>query len=417
MTGHNEKDAPRKSPEKASGPDGNPSRAAPAGLRWLIPQSSYGWALLTALLLTAWFLTGNVIVGGRQAENNAAPSAKDTKTATAKPPETASTFSVQTRLSTARTRRAELSLRGRTEADAHVEVKAQTAGVVELIHKGKGTRVPQGALLCLIEAGPRNAEVARAEATLAQATHRYTASRKLARKGHVSETRLLTDKADRDAARAALDKARLDLAYTKITAPFSGFVEAQPAKPGDYLQVGGTCATLVKLDPLLVRANVPEADVSKLKPGQSANARLVTGQTVSGKIRYISSVAEAKTRTFKIEIEIANPRYRLRDGVTAAITLPLATDRAHFLPPSLLVLDDTGRVGARLVDAGGVVRFHPLEILSNDKDGVWVSGLPETAQIITVGQDYVREGQKVQAEKGPPLEGPPTHAAALKTQE
>ncbi len=405
--------SPNKTDKGAAGDSADPQRRPSPGL--LIPRSSYGWALLTSLLLAGWFVTGTVSIGGRQnpqqpqpASESRAPDTSSTGTTSRK---ASGSFAVRTRLSVARPRQATLALRGRTEATAQIAVKAQTAGVVEAIHEGKGQRVAKGTLLCRIATGTRQAELDRARAALARANQRYQASRALARKGHVSKNRLLADRAERDAARAALEKARLDLAYTRITAPFAGIIEAQPAKPGDYLQIGGTCAVLVKLDPLLLRADVSETDISQLRPGQRAHARLATGQRVRGKIRFISSVADARTRTFKIEIEVANPDDRLKHGVTASITLPLASRPAHFLPPSLLVLDTAGRVGVKLVDAAGRVVFRPVNVLQHGKNGVWVAGLPERAQVVTVGQDYVRDGQQVKAEPGPPLPAPPANPA------
>ena len=395
-----------------------------------VPARPLSWAGLILVMLVLWFLSGLAGRKGpdsRQASGPTPPlnppmtgsASRPAPPAQEPPPDTTNqsggSFYVSTALSKAHLRQARLSLRGRTEADAKVNIKAQTAGIVKAIHHGKGTVVAKGTLLCRLEAGSRRAEIARAQAALALATQRFHASRRLHRKGHVSRTRLLTDKAERDRARAALVRARLDLAYTNITAPFRGFIEAQPAKPGDYLQVGSTCATLVKLDPLVIRANVPETDVGQLTPGQPARAHLITGQTVRGKLRYISAVADPQTRTFRIEIAVANRNYRLKDGVTATISLPLGQERAHFLPPSVLVLDERGQTGIRLIENGNIVRFRPVKILSNSRQGVWAGGLPERVEVITAGQDYVRHGQKVRVKKGPPLAGPPPHWAALET--
>ena len=361
---------------------------------WIIPRNTYGWAVLITLLIAAWFLTGQVVVGGRKAEH----AAQNTPSAQSSSSEAASKqtpFAVQTLLSTAKLREAVLELRGHTQADAKVQVRAQTSGVVKQIHDGKGQFVHAGTLLCAIEPGARKAELARARAKQAEARQKYVSTRRLHSKGHASKSSLLTEKARYEAAIAAAEKARLDLNYTQIKAPISGIVDEQPARRGDYLPISGVCATLVKLNPLIVRANVSENDVSKLHVSQNGTARLVTGETVSGRIRYISAMADPKTRTFKIELAVKNPNNRLRDGVTAVLRIPLAKSSGHFLPPSLLVLDAGGRVGVRTVDANNFIRFKPVEILSHEKNGVWVTGLAQSERIVSVGQDYVRDGQKV----------------------
>lgn len=106
--------------------------------------------------------------------------------------------------------------------------------------------------------------------------------------------------------------------------------------------------------------------------------------------------ADAATRTFRIEASLANPDGALRDGVTSVLDIPLPASRAHLLPGSALVLRDDGNVGVRAVDAGNKVVFHPVKIVADAPDGVWVAGLPDTLDLIVRGQDYVVEGASVE---------------------
>ncbi len=261
----------------------------------------------------------------------------------------------------------------------------------------KGAEVAKRTVLCKLEAGARQASLHEAAAAVERAELNYAASEKLHKRGHTGRLKVVEYKANLDAAKAAREKAELDMRRTEIRAPFKGIVEAQPAKVGDYLMVGETCAKLVALDPLIVVGHVSEREVGKLEPFMTGTAALVTGQTVTGRLRYIAPAADPKTRTFRIEIEVANPDNRLRDGVTADIRIPLSSETAHKFSPAILVLDDRGRIGVRLVEAGGKVRFRPVRILADDENGVWVAGLPETVTVITTGQDYVTDGQKVVA--------------------
>ena len=63
-----------------------------------------------------------------------------------------------------------------------------------------------------------------------------------------------------------------------------------------------------------------------------------------------------------------------------------------------MTLADDGRIGVRIVDDAKVVSFKPVEIIGGTTDGLWVAGLPDDVSIIVVGQEFVQEGQKVQAE-------------------
>ncbi len=360
----------------------------------LIPRNTYSGAMLITLLIAAWFLSGEIIIGGHKANP---PSRHPTHTAKLTVPTSTPlpAFTVQTMISTARQRDAMLQLRGHTKAEAQVQVRAQTAGIVRHIHNGKGQFVKAGTLLCALEKGVRPARLDQARAQQAEARQKYLATRRLYAKGHASKTKLLAAKARYQTAVAETERARLDLDYTQITAPIDGIIEEQPARKGAYLPVGGTCATMVRLNPLLVVAEVSENDIAKLKTGQRATAKLVTGEAVSGRIRYIAAMANPQTRTFKIEVEIRNPANRLRSGITTTLKIPLARTRGHLLPPSVLVLDANGRMGVRTVDHGNIVHFKPVKILANDKNGIWVTGLNPTERIIRIGQNYVREGQKV----------------------
>lgn len=369
--------------------EGAPSPARRRRFRW-----SYLWALLFTGLIAAWMLSGEIIIGGEpksQANTTPAPSQPTAR------PETR--FKVRVRSFVAEPREARLVVRGRTEAEARVEVRAETAGMVEAMPVAKGARVKAGTVLCRLEMGAREAALREAEAQLAQAKLDHEASEQLVLRGHTAKLTVAANKAKRDAAQAALERAQIELARTEIKAAFDGIVEEQPAKPGSYLSIGGACAKLVALDPLTVAGAVSEREVGKLKTGMTGTAKLVTGETVDGKLTYIAPAADDKTRTFRIELKIPNPDGALRDGVTSDIEIPLAAEPAHKVPPAILTLNEAGTVGVRAVEDGDTVRFRPVTILSATDNGVWVAGLPQTIDLITVGQDYVTDGQKVEAVK------------------
>ena len=133
-------------------------------------------------------------------------------------------------------------------------------------------------------------------------------------------------------------------------------------------------------------------------PGTDHRGALVQGggEAVEGVIRYIAPSADPATRTFRLELALANPAGRLRDGVTSEIEIVLDEVRAHRFSPAILALSDRGEVGVRIVDAEGLVDFVPVEIIGEERDAVWVAGLPDTVTVITVGQDYVSDGQRVE---------------------
>jgi len=122
---------------------------------------------------------------------------------------------------------------------------------------------------------------------------------------------------------------------------------------------------------------------------------LPDGRTLSGELRYISRAGQSDTRTFRVEVWIANPDGLVPEGLTTELRLPTGRTRAHRGSPAILTLDDNGVIGVKAVDAEHRVVFHPVRILGDTPDGIWLGNLPETLTLITVGQEFVRVGQQV----------------------
>lgn len=347
------------------------------------------WAALMLGAIVGWLALNTYAKKTVTAEETALQSA-NAKSSIAKP------LRVQVRRVTATSRREILTIRGRTESESMVNVRARTDGQVISLGADKGNFVKKGSVLCTLDMGTRAARLAEAEAVLAQAELDYKASATLMKRGYAPETQEAARKAKRDAALAIIKQVRIDIERTKIKAPFDGVVEDQPSKVGDLLKNGDVCAKLVSQDPILVVGEVTESEVAKLKIGMPATANLVTGEKAEGQIRFVAQMADAATRTFRVEIKVPNTERKLRSGITSQINVPLKESPAHMLAYSILSLSDNGRIGVRLVNTDNTIRFQPVTILDESKGGVWVSGLPEVARLITVGQDYVREGQTVE---------------------
>lgn len=378
---------------QGSAMDDSHDAATPPARKGFGIKKSYLLAAVFALALGLWLASGDVIIGGKTTAE-IPPIAVQNEAAAGSGP--AKLFRVRAQEFVATPRSATLLVRGRTEADIQVDVKAETAGQVVELGPSKGAEVKTGEVLCRLDTAARQSMLAQAEAAVKQAEADFDATSELARRGNAPGLRVAADRARLDAARAALAEAKLDLARTRITAPFDGVVEMQYAKIGNYLAVGGECARLVSLDPLLAVGQVPERAIGALKAGLAADVRLITGERAKGTVRFVAAAADVQTRTFRLEVAIDNPNNTLRDGLTAEITVPLAAADAHLIPPAILTLSDAGQVGVRTVLDGRKVQFVPVTLLAEEKTGIWVAGLPGRATIITVGQDFVVDGQEVE---------------------
>jgi multidrug efflux system membrane fusion protein len=355
-------------------------------------RATYLTAAVMTVLLVLWMVSGS----NKDDDNNAPPSsieaANERMNAVAEDREPSR---VRARIVEAQTYTRNLVVRGRTENKRTVIVKAETAGRIAQRPVEKGDRVEAGALLCQINTDGRDATVNEANEALNQARIDHEGALKLKAQGLVSASNIAATKARLASAEANLERARVELARVSIRAPFAGMIEDIHAEAGAFVGPGGDCATIVALDPMLLVGSVAEKGVAALTPGSTTMGLLADGREVTGTLTFIGQQSDAETRTYPIEIEIPNADYALRSGITAEIRLPVGNVAAHKISPALLALDDAGDTGIRLLDEDNRVVFQRVDILAQERDGIWLSGLPERATIITVGQEMVVPGEIV----------------------
>ena len=289
-------------------------------------------------------------------------------------------------------------LRGKTENKRTVSVKAETSGRIIDRPVERGTAVEEGDLLCQISMEDRYASLTQSREALNRAKIEYEGSLKLKERGYQSDTAIAQAKAALAAAEADLKRAEIDVQRTYIRAPFAGVVEDVHSEVGDYVSPGSACVTVVDLNPMLLVGRVAEKDVQLLKVNTQVTGVLSDGAEVEGPVSFIGAQSDPSTRTYAVEIEVPNPDYELRSGLTTEIRIPVAEVMAHKISPALFALDDEGRIGVRTVNEQGEVEFHHVSIVRDEPDGVWVAGLPEVATLITVGQELVVPGELVEVD-------------------
>ena len=201
------------------------------------------------------------------------------------------------------------------------------------------------------------------------------------------------------AAQAALALAMAERDRGVVRAPWDGIVTDVPVDVGQaaFSMAGQQIAQLMSLDPMLAVVEVAERQLAGIEVGEAAEVRLITGQTVTGEIRYVSKTASQTTRTYRVEVETRQSRrqhsrrhHRGGDGAHGA-----GAGRAHCA----LGLDLLGRRQARRAH-GRTQRdgaFVPVQPVEDEQAFMWVAGIADGARVIVQGQDFVREGQSVQA--------------------
>jgi multidrug efflux system membrane fusion protein len=352
---------------------------------WLALKPQYQWAFGIAIIVALYLATG-LLHGGKPAADALEAQAKASQVPM-----------VRVARMSAVAHEAAITLRGRTEALHQVDIRAEVDGVVQALHFEKGDRVKAGQVLCELRLNDRGARASQAQAQVAQAAKEYEVAEELFKEGFRSKTQMAQAKAAYEAAKAGASTVNIQLDDTRIRAPFAGLVEERYANVGDYLPVGSKCAMVIAPEPFLAVGTVSEELVSQIVQGTKARVKLVTGEAVNGKVRFVAEHADPVTRTFRVEVELPNPDAKLRSGVSADIVVvPDQKVPAYHISPGILVLEDTGVVGVRAVEKG-IVRFLPVQVISDGPDGMWIAGLPLRADVITVGQEFVSNGEHVKA--------------------
>ena len=357
-------------------------------------------AVLIAVAAVGWVLSGEFT--GTPSDRAEAAAPTEEKATPAAEVADSSITSVRVVHSTAQDRIEEVVVRGRTEAKRRVHLKSELAGTVVELPKDKGDRVKQGEVIARLAIEERQARLAEARALAKQRDLEFQAAKKLSQKGYRSENAFAGNAAQLDAAKAAVKAMEVQLDKTAIRAPFDAVIDDRMVELGAYVKDGAEIVLLIDEDPFLIVGQVSENEIGRLRLGSQGHAKLVTGETVTGEISFIATAADPATRTFRVELQVPNPDRTLRDGITAEVSFPTSSVASHFISPALLTLNDAGTVGVRAVgepDARGnrEVRFYPVKLVDDQADGVWITGLPAEVDLISVGQEYVREGEKVKA--------------------
>jgi membrane fusion protein, multidrug efflux system len=292
-----------------------------------------------------------------------------------------------------------LILSGRTEADRKVMVAARGGGVITELKVRRGTRVKKDDVIAVLSDEAREAQVVQARALFIQRKTELDAKRRLIETGTLPRLDLVNLEAQFKAAEATLAAAEAERDRGLVRAPWDGIVTDVPVEVGQaaFSFTGREIAQLVALDPMLAVVEVAERKLAGIHIGGTAEIRLVTGETATGRIRYVSKTASPQTRTYRVEVEVPNGDGKIPDGITAEVTLPMTAEPAARVPRSALTFSSAGDLGVRTVGDDGNVAFVPVGIVEDEQSHMWVSGLADGAQVIVQGQDFVSEGQRVEA--------------------
>jgi membrane fusion protein (multidrug efflux system) len=313
---------------------------------------------------------------------------------------------------------------GRIEAVDKVDLRARIDGFIEKRLFEEGADVKEGDLLFTLDKAPFqteidriNADIAGAEANLQVATLSLQRQSTLVKKEVAAVAMLdqvtakqLEAKAQLQSQQAALEKAKLDLGYTDISAPMAGRIGKAAYSIGDLVgPASGTLATIVSQDPIYVTFPVSQRellDVRKQAEAQGTDARavrvkvrLADGSIYDqvGAINFVDVTVSTTTDTIAIRAQLPNPKRLLIDGqLVTAVVEAAKPESALLIPTPALQIDQTGRF-VLVVDAENKVEVRRIEIERGYSGNLVVTkGLKEGERVITIGAQKVRPQQVVE---------------------
>ena len=289
----------------------------------------------------------------------------------------------------------EIRISGATEADKQAVLAARTAGIVQELGVKQGGDIAADALVVRLEGAEIEAGVETAQAALTQATETLTVGQALYDKGSLPELELTARRAAKAAAEAGLSQALAAQDRLLLKAPFAGTVDTVDVELGEWVQAGAAIATILALDPIVVKAEVSERDVAFVSIGSKAKVRLVDGVEMEGVIRHVTRQASEKTRTFGVEVALPNADHAIPAGMTAEVRLYTAAVPAVVVPRSIITINEDGVIGLRVVGPDNKAAFAPVTVIDDGEAGMVVTGVPTDLKVIVAGQDLVSDGDVV----------------------
>lgn len=270
-----------------------------------------------------------------------------------------------------------------------------------------GDSVRKGQLLATLQADTVRAELAQAEAALAEAQAAAADADANAQRARAVQgsgamsaqaigqmlTAAQTAQARVAAQQAALAAAKLRLAQTEIKAPDDGLISARSATVGAVVPAGQELFRLIRQGRLEWRAEVPAAELTRIKPGQPAVLTPAGGNAVPGVVRRVAPTVDAQTRNGLVYVDLQSSP-AVKAGMFARGEFQLGATQSLSLPSSALLLRDGFDVVMR-VDVKGRVAQTKVTVVGREAQRVAVQGLAPDTKVVVSGGAFLSDGDTV----------------------
>ena len=288
-----------------------------------------------------------------------------------------------------------LSLSGHTLADKALTLTSNYTGKIVALYVKKGDVLKEGDPILRIDTRSLKKQIKEAALFVQQRTIELNGLKKLSDRNLVSNVKLAKAKTNLASAQSDVQVLEISLENATVTAPFSGILNTLGVQKGQMLGANAAIGLLVSLNPLHIQVNIPQNKIQQIHQGTLGKVRLKSNFETTGSVSYISAQSNQESHTLSVELSVNNPENRIPAGQTADVDLHLADQKAQAFSPALIILDGNGHTAVKVLSTDNKVIVLPVTIVKAERDKVWVIGLPNTVNLITVGQGYVVSGQTV----------------------
>lgn len=311
-----------------------------------------------------------------------------------------------------------ISITGQTAASRKVDLVARVQGVLEKVGYKDGDYVEEGTTLFTIERAAyetslkiAEASEAQQQALLAQTDADFARKSNLVQRQVTSEAVFDDSRSKRDQAAASLkqaqgnvEQARINLGYTEIKAPFSGYVSARLVDPGALVGAGGPTklATLVQIDPVFVNFTVDERQVLQVRKAMSERGitfkdigpvpveiglQTESGYPHAGLLDYVAPDIDPSTGTLAVRARIENKKSLLIPGLFVRVRVTVLKNVEALLVPEKAVGTSQRGQYVLVVDAANKVQLRDVE-MGEEADGgmrIVTNGLKPDDRVVVGG--------------------------------
>jgi HlyD family secretion protein len=260
--------------------------------------------------------------------------------------------------------------------------------------------------LKIAQTGGRTEEVRQAQEQVRQAEIALQQARSNVQQNQVSQDEIRAAKAAVAQNQAAVDLARQQIADAAIRSPINGVISVRATEPGQQAAPGTSIATIVSLKTVYFQAQVPETTLSDIQPDQTAEVKVdaYPARSFRGKIARIYPTGSTSSRTFSVRVDIPNDAGLLKPGMFARGQVILERRQGIVIPKDALVAKNGNTENYQVflaTNGGKVAKAQTVKVgITTDVTVEILSGVQNGDQVITAGQDSLKDGAAIQVEGG-----------------